>query len=103
MSDHAARYVEELKYGLGPRKLEGVTDEHVTVQLEVLMRDAGGVTSMTGAELMAALEFYARSAALSFRVPLVISRSLFLDAVMHGIAFAGGLTAELRDGGDDVG
>lgn len=99
--DMASFYVEELKYGPSPERLVGVSTNDVQVQLEGLLRDAD-VATMTGAELMDALEFYARNMALTFRVPLVLSRSLFLDGVMHGIALAGGLSAEPRPEQDDA-
>lgn len=97
--DMASFYIEELKYG--PAPVTKVTTDDVQVQLEGLLRDAG-VTTMTGAELMDALEFYARSTAVSFRLPLVLTRSLFLDGVMHGIAFARGVSAEPRPENHDV-
>lgn len=93
--DMASFYIEELKYGPAPEKMVPVSTDDVQVQLEGLLRDAG-VGTMTGEELMEALEYYARSTALSFRVPLIIARSLLLDGVMHGIALAGGLSAEPR-------
>jgi hypothetical protein len=103
--DRGSFYVEDLKYGPGPAKFVGVQSEQLVAELEALLRDAG-VQTMTGAELMDALEFYARSMALAFHVPLLVSRSLFLDGVMHGIAFAAGLDADLShrrgEGGQDA-
>ena len=99
--DMASFYVEELKYGPAPEKMVAVSTDDVQVQLEGLLRDAA-VATMTGEELVEALEYYARSMALSFRLPLVLTRSLFLDGVMHGIALAGGLSAEPRPEPDDA-
>lgn len=93
--DMASFYIEELKYGPGPQQLVGVSTKDVQVQLEGLLRDAR-VATMTGEELMEALEYYARNMALQFRLPLVLVRSVFLDGAMHGIALAGQLSAEPR-------
>lgn len=93
--DLASFYVEGLKYGPGPGQLESVSDEQIVNQLEVLLRDAG-VTSMTGRQLAEAYEFYARSLALTLRVPLMVTRTVFLDGLVHGIALAGDVRGEPR-------
>jgi hypothetical protein len=98
--DMASFYIEELKYGPSPEKVVSVSTDDVQVQLEGLLRDAD-VATMTGEELIRALEYYARSLSITFRVPLILSRSLLLDGMMHGIALAGGLSAEPRPEEDD--
>ena len=94
--DLASFYVEELKYGPGPGQVEGASREQIVGQCEVLLRDAG-VTSMTGAELIDALDFYGESLARSFGVPRVLTLSCFVDGVMHGIALAAGLEGPHRE------
>lgn len=93
--DWASFYVEELKYGPGPGQIESAELAEMVAQVEVLLRDAR-VTSMTGEELVDACEFYAQSIAQAFRCPVVLARSIWMDAMMHGIALAGGLTGDLR-------
>jgi hypothetical protein len=94
--DLASFYVEALKYGPGPGKVEAASLGQVVAQMEVLLRDAN-VTSMTGEQVLGAMEFYARSLTRSLGIPLAFTRSLFLDGLMHGIALAAGLEGEHRD------
>ena len=94
--DRASFYVEELKYGPGAGRLEGVDAEQIVAQLEVLLRDAG-VSSMTGEQLLDAMVYYGVSLASSFTTHPTITLSLFLDGLMHGIALAGGLVGEPRE------
>ncbi|MGD0386387.1 MAG: hypothetical protein ABSB73_09655 [Solirubrobacteraceae bacterium] len=96
--DQASFYIESLKYGPAEGKLEPVSGSQVVDQLEALLRDAG-VTSMTGAELIDAMEYYARSSGRSFGASLLLMRSVFLDGLMHGIALAAGLHGVPRDPG----
>jgi hypothetical protein len=93
--DRASFYVEELKYGVGPRRLEQAKSGEIAAEFESLLRDAG-VTSMTGEELARAMVYYGRSLANTFRTPRTIALSMFCDGLMHGIALAAGLTAEPR-------
>jgi hypothetical protein len=94
--DRASFYIEELKYGPAAGDVERVTVDEFAGQLEVLLRDAG-VTSMTGAQLADAAQYYGRSLARSFATNPVLAGSCFIDGLMHGIALAGGLQGELRD------
>jgi hypothetical protein len=93
--DRASFYIEDLKYGPGPGPVEHLTRDQLTGQLEVLLRDAG-ITSMTGAELREAMEFYGESLAESFRAPRLLTFSCWVDGVMHGIALAAGIEGEHR-------
>lgn len=94
--DRASFYVEELKYGPGPGTLEPAAFGEIVSELEALLRDAN-VTSMTGRELLDAMEFYEVSLSHALRMPLVFTRSIFLDGLMHGIALGAGLEGEHRD------
>lgn len=94
--DRASFYVEELKYGPGSGKLERAEFDQVVAQLEVLLRDAG-VTSMTGLELLEAMDYYAISLARTLGVPPTFTRSIFLDGLMHGIALTAGLEGDHRN------
>ncbi|HWF25212.1 MAG TPA: hypothetical protein VG275_07185 [Solirubrobacteraceae bacterium] len=95
--DRASFYVESLRYGAGPGKIEGVDFDQMVSQMEALLRDAR-VTNMSGSELIVASEYYVRSLARSFRCPPVLARSVWHDGLTHGIALAGGLEGELRKG-----
>lgn len=88
--DRASFYVEELKYGPGPRALEPLVEEELAAQLDVLLAGSG-VTSITGRELAEACDFYAQSWGRIFEMKTVVAKSLFVDGLMHGIALAGGL------------
>ncbi|MGO9960033.1 MAG: hypothetical protein ACLP50_29335 [Solirubrobacteraceae bacterium] len=94
--DRASFYIEALKYGSGPGRVETVTVDKIVGQAEILLRDAR-VTSMTGAEVLDATEFYVRSLADAFHCAPVLVRSIFYDGLTHGIAFAAGLEGEPRD------
>jgi hypothetical protein len=94
--DRASWYIESLKYGAGPGVLEATEWDAVVGQMETLLRDAGA-QSMTGAELLEATEYYSRSFAGTLGVPILLTRSLFVDGLMHGIALAGGVEGEPRD------
>ncbi len=94
--DRASLYVESLKYGGGAGKVRAAGWDETVGQMETLLRDAG-VRSMTGAELLEALEFYERSLVRGLCAPLLLVRSCFLDGLMHGIALAGGLEGQRRD------
>lgn len=89
--DLAGYYVEDLKYGAGDGVVETVTRERMVHQLEVLLRDAG-VSSMTGAELLAAVIPYGRGLSGHLGIPEILARSIFVDGLMFGIALAGGLS-----------
>lgn len=89
----ASFYIEALKYGPGPRAVETVTAAEITAQLETLLRDAD-VTSITAAELVKTLDFYAGSFARHFGVNHLLGKSIFTDGVMHGVALAAGLEGE---------
>ena len=52
---------------------------------------------MTGEELATAMLYYGANIARTFGIPRTIAVSMFCDGLMHGIALAGGLTAEPRD------
>jgi hypothetical protein len=93
--DRASFYIEQLKYGPGAGKVEGVSADQMISQLEVLLRDAR-VDSMTGYQLERAALYYGRSLATSLQMPEILAGSCWLDGLMHGIAFAAGLRAEPR-------
>lgn len=94
--DRASFYVEELKYGPGPGKLEVAEWEEMVAQLETLLRDAG-VSSMSGEELLEAIFYYGNSVAGSFGMSFQLGLSVFLDGLMHGIALGAGLDSEPRN------
>lgn len=98
--DWASFYVEELKYGPGPGNLEVAAPNEVVAELEALLRDAG-ITSMTGEELAKAMTFYGVSLSKSLRIHRMIASSLFLDGLMHGIAFGAGLKGSHRRSQDE--
>lgn len=93
--DWSSFYIESLKYGPGSGAVEGVTRDQITAQLETLLRDAD-VSSMTGAELIDACDFYAESLARALGLPVIMVKTLWLDGLMHGIAFAAGVRGEHR-------
>lgn len=95
--DRASFYVEELKYGVGPRRVERAESDEIAAEFDTLLHDAG-VTSMTGEELASAMTYYGRSLANTFLTPRMIALTMFCDGLMHGIALTAGLTAEPRDG-----
>ena len=94
--DLASFYVESLKYGAGPGKLQAASVDEFTNELEILLRDAG-VTTMTGEELRDALEYYVHTLSLTLGLHAVLVRSILADGLMHGIALAGGLRGEHRN------
>lgn len=96
----ASFYLEEIKYGREPGRLTGATTEEISRDMEALLRDAE-VTSMTGAELVETCDYYARSFVANFAtaglpLPQIVSKTIFLDGVAHGIALAKGLKGEPR-------
>jgi F0F1-type ATP synthase membrane subunit c/vacuolar-type H+-ATPase subunit K len=94
--DRASFYVENLKCGAGPGRLERASKDELVAELEVLLRDAG-VTQMTGQQLAGAIDYYGESLAANFGAPRLICLSAFVDGLMHGIALAAGLEGELRN------
>lgn len=95
--DRASFYVEALKYGPGPGKLELAGAEEIVAQLDTLLRDAGVKTSMTGEELLEAIFYYGDSLSHHLGTTFRVGVSMFLDGLMHGIAFGAGLDGEPRD------
>jgi hypothetical protein len=91
----ASFYVEWVKYGRAPGKLVGATFEEIEADVARLLEDAE-VTSMTAAELVETCDYYAESYALLFGIRRLVTKTMFLDGVMHGIAFAAGLKGEPR-------
>lgn len=95
--DRASFYIESLKYGPRAGDLEPATRKEAANLLEALLRDAG-ITSMTGAELDVALDYYAESYAEQIiGLPPIIIKSLLIDGLMHGIALTAKLEGELRN------
>lgn len=92
----ASFYLEQLKYGEGPKALEPQNFEQLAALLDGLLRDAG-VTTMTGAELVETLDYYADSYQRLLGLHRVIAKSIFTDGVQHGIAFAAGLAGEVPE------
>lgn len=88
--DRASFWVEELKYGPGEKTVEQITMDEYAAQMEVLLR-AANVTSTTGEELLEASKFYAVSQAKSFGVNVILTYSIWLDGLMHGVALTAGL------------
>jgi hypothetical protein len=91
----ASFYVEAIKYGRAPGRLVGATKDEITGDVEALLRDAG-VDSMTGRDIVESCDFYAESYAQQFGIRQILAKTMFLDGVMHGIAFAAGLKGEPR-------
>ncbi len=90
---HAASlYVEELKYGPGPRVVEGVTKALIVGQREALLREAG--VNADARLLVEDTNHYATSFERSLGVRAILARSIFMDGLMHGVALAAGLRAE---------
>jgi hypothetical protein len=90
----ASFYIEQMKYGPGPKSIEGATYDQFAAQLELLLREAG-IETMSGSELVETLDWYGRSFAHHFRMHPLLAKSIFCDGVMHGIAFAAGLSGEI--------
>ena len=93
--DWASFYVEDLKYGVGPAQLERADADEMIAQVEALLRDAG-VNTMTGEELTRATTYYGATIADAFGVHRTIALSIFVDALMHGIALGAGLKGKHR-------
>lgn len=86
----ASFYIERLKYGPGPGRIEGVTHEEVISQLRTLL-EASSINTITAEELYATCQYYSASWSRVIRIDPVFLHSLFVDALMHGIALASGL------------
>jgi hypothetical protein len=94
----ASFYIEDMKYGVGPKKVEPVTTVDFRSQLDGLLRDAG-ISSLSSEDLLAAIGHYSDSwtSTLVFEGMVLpsdveklrfIVHSVYSEGVMHGIAFA---------------
>lgn len=93
----ASFYVEALKYGPGPRAIEGVTADQFKQQFETMLRDADKEDLLTYPEFMEAVHYYGLSSSRGFGVPELQARSIWADGLMHGFALATGLSMRRED------
>lgn len=91
----ASFYVEWVKYGRAPGRLVAATVEEITADVARILEDAG-VETMSAADLVATCDYYAESYAQQFGVSRLVAKTMFLDGVLHGIAFVAGLKGEPR-------
>lgn len=95
--DRASFWCEEWKYGDDRGELEPFTEEEIITKLGTLLEASGHGDEMTPDEFNAALDWYAGNFSRMLGLPLVTCKTLFVDGLAHGIAFAAHLEGARRD------
>lgn len=86
--NRASFWLEDLKFGDGPREIEILGPDELDAQLGVLIRDLDLVDYVTAKQVRDAIDFYGESFSRQLNTRSVVARAIFLDGMMHGLALA---------------
>jgi hypothetical protein len=92
----ASFYIERLKFGEGPGKVETVKAKDYAEQIGLILRDAG-FDHLDPEQLIEDCLYYGKSYEQLFGVRELFALSIFVDGLIHGLAVAGGLEAPHPD------